>query len=377
MFSKMVILIPVYNPRERIINYVKKLKEKNYDVIVINDGSDENYHAVFERMVYDCKIINYPHFKGKGYALKKGYQYVKEHLKDKKGILILENEYDLKLVDQMSQSINEDASKFYFVHHQGKKILSQLFSLIYNQKFINVDSELFGFSISYLDEMLEVDENCYEVQALIDQVQNQHDIEEIKVKKLSQEAFHPKNKTSQIIYVIFLHLIRFVSSSIISSIIDVLLAWILLDVLKIWMTSDFWRIALASLIARVISTIVNYEVNKKYVFKGKTNNRQTAIRFLILTVIITILSTLFVYVASIFNIMSEKLPGNGIECVIVPRKTDGEKAISASTVRQAIKDNDMNTLKKLVPESTLRYFESEEAKDVIARIRNEENVIHY
>ena len=84
-------------------------------------------------------------------------------IKIKKGILILENEYDLKLVDQMSQSINEDASKFYFVHHQGKKILSQLFSLIYNQKFINVDSELFGFSTSYLDEMLEVDENCYEV----------------------------------------------------------------------------------------------------------------------------------------------------------------------------------------------------------------------
>ena len=32
MFSKMVILIPVYNPRERIINYVKKLKEKNVKV---------------------------------------------------------------------------------------------------------------------------------------------------------------------------------------------------------------------------------------------------------------------------------------------------------------------------------------------------------
>ncbi len=77
------------------------------------------------------------------------------------------------------------------------------------------------------------------------------------------------------------------------------------------------------------------------------------------------------------NIMSEKLPENGIECIIVPRKTDGEKAISASTVRQAIKENDMDTLKRLVPESTLRYFESEEAKNVIARIRNEANVIHY
>lgn len=83
-------------------------------------------------------------------------------------------------------------------------------------------------------------------------------------------------------------------------------------------------------------------------------------------------------VTGIYNqIMSEKLPENGIECIIVPRKTDGEKAISASTVRQAIKDNDMDTLKKLVPESTLRYFECEEATKVIARIRNEENVIHY
>ncbi len=83
-------------------------------------------------------------------------------------------------------------------------------------------------------------------------------------------------------------------------------------------------------------------------------------------------------VTGIYNqIMSEKLTENGIECFIVPRKTDGEKAISASTVRQAIKDNDIATLKKLVPESTLRYFECEEATEVIARIRNEENVIHY
>ena len=125
MFSKMVIIIPVYNPRERIINYVKKLKEKKYEVVLINDGSDIKYHALFEKMIYDCKIISYPHFKGKGYALKKGYQYVKEHLKDKKGIIVLENEYDLKLIDQMSYSINEDVSRFYFVHHQGKRILPE------------------------------------------------------------------------------------------------------------------------------------------------------------------------------------------------------------------------------------------------------------
>lgn len=306
MNSEMVILMPVYNPNERIVNYVKKLKENNYQVILINDGSKSEYHSLFEKMVHDCKIISYPLFKGKGYAIKKGIHYIKEHLQDKKGIIILENEYDLKQINHIRTLINKNSQKMCVVHHKGKRFLTKLFSMIYNKEFIDVDSELFGFSMNYLDQMMAVDENCYEVQSLIQSVQNNQEIEEIQLEN-KQQPFHLKNKTIQVLYVIFLHLIRFVSSSIISSVIDVLLAWILLDVLKLWMTSDFWRIALSSLIARVLSTIVNYVINKKYVFKGKTNSKQTAIRFLILTIVITILSTLFVYVASSLHIMSEKL----------------------------------------------------------------------
>lgn len=306
MNSEMVILMPVYNPNERIINYVKKLKENNYQVVLINDGSKSEYHSLFEKMVHDCKIISYPLFKGKGYAIKKGIHYIKEHLQDKKGIIILENEYDLMYINHIRTVINKNSQKMCVVHHKGKRFLTKLFSMIYNKEFIDVDSELFGFSMNYLDQMMAVDENCYEVQSLIQSVQNNQEIEEIQLEN-KQQPFHLKNKTIQVLYVIFLHLIRFVSSSIISSVIDVLLAWILLDVLKIWMTNDFWRIALSSLIARVLSTIVNYVINKKYVFKGKASSKQTAIRFLILTIIITILSTLFVYVASSLHIMSEKL----------------------------------------------------------------------
>lgn len=83
-------------------------------------------------------------------------------------------------------------------------------------------------------------------------------------------------------------------------------------------------------------------------------------------------------VTGIYNdIMREKLPENGIECIVVPRKeTDGE-IISASTVRQALKDGDMDILRTLVPETTLSYFESEEAAPVIAKIRREQDVRHY
>ncbi|WP_022819647.1 [citrate (pro-3S)-lyase] ligase [Fusobacterium russii] len=85
-------------------------------------------------------------------------------------------------------------------------------------------------------------------------------------------------------------------------------------------------------------------------------------------------------VTNIYNqIMLKKLPENNIECIVIPRKKYGntDKVISASTVRQAIKDGNFEILKELVPKTTLDYFLSDEAKSVIARICDEKNVIHY
>ena len=83
-------------------------------------------------------------------------------------------------------------------------------------------------------------------------------------------------------------------------------------------------------------------------------------------------------VTGIYNrIMSEKLPEQGIECIIVPRKTCEDTPISASNVRLALQNGDYDTLSKLVPQTTLDYFKSPEAIPVIERIRQQENVIHY
>ena len=83
-------------------------------------------------------------------------------------------------------------------------------------------------------------------------------------------------------------------------------------------------------------------------------------------------------VTSMYNeIMAAELPKADIQCRIIPRKEANGKPISASTVRQCLKDGDMETLKALIPETTLRYFESPEAAPVIEKIRAEANVIHY
>ena len=86
----------------------------------------------------------------------------------------------------------------------------------------------------------------------------------------------------------------------------------------------------------------------------------------------------FSQVTGIYNqIMQEELPKRGVECVVVPRKEQDGRAISASLVRQCIQSGDIGALAKLVPEPTLRYFQSAEAAPVIARIREAGDVAHY
>ena len=83
-------------------------------------------------------------------------------------------------------------------------------------------------------------------------------------------------------------------------------------------------------------------------------------------------------VTGLYNsIMAQELPKAGIACRIIPRKEAGGKAISASTVRVALQNGDWETLRALVPPTTLRYFTSPEAAPVLERIRRAGNVVHY
>lgn len=83
-------------------------------------------------------------------------------------------------------------------------------------------------------------------------------------------------------------------------------------------------------------------------------------------------------VTGIYNsIMEQSLPKYGIACRVIPRKASEGKAISASTVRKALQAGDWETLKTLVPRTTLDYFTSPQAEPVLEVIRKADNVVHY
>lgn len=83
-------------------------------------------------------------------------------------------------------------------------------------------------------------------------------------------------------------------------------------------------------------------------------------------------------VTGLYNqIMQEALPAAGIECIVVQRREQNGQIISASTVRQAIKNDDWATLQAMLPQSTLDFFQSSAALDLRQKIKETDNVIHH
>lgn len=84
------------------------------------------------------------------------------------------------------------------------------------------------------------------------------------------------------------------------------------------------------------------------------------------------------HVTALYNaVMKQNLPKLGIQCVEIPRLQAGGQVVSASTVRQAIHDGQLEAVRNFLPQSTYAYFAGPEGAAVTAAIRAEKNVIHY
>lgn len=67
--------------------------------------------------------------------------------------------------------------------------------------------------------------------------------------------------------------------------------------------------------------------------------------------------------------LKKYLPQNNIELKVIERKNYGDQVISASTVRQYIREGNIEKIKPLVPEATYNFVKSKEAEEVIKKIQ--------
>ncbi|HYQ75623.1 glycosyltransferase family 2 protein [Cellulomonas sp.] len=78
----MIVLIPAYEPDERLVRLVDDLRATapGVQVLVVDDGSGPAYRALFDRVRGPgCTVLTYPGNRGKGCALKTGFAYAERH----------------------------------------------------------------------------------------------------------------------------------------------------------------------------------------------------------------------------------------------------------------------------------------------------------
>ena len=72
----MIVLIPAYEPDHRLVGLVDELHDAGQRVVVVDDGSGPAYAAVFEAVRRrGGTVLTHPVNRGKGAALKTGFQY--------------------------------------------------------------------------------------------------------------------------------------------------------------------------------------------------------------------------------------------------------------------------------------------------------------
>lgn len=79
---KTAVLLPVYNPNEKFLQLVEELHRLGYVIVAVNDGSLERCDEYFKRASKYAHVIGYKDNKGKGYALKRGFEYIGNNLSE-------------------------------------------------------------------------------------------------------------------------------------------------------------------------------------------------------------------------------------------------------------------------------------------------------
>ncbi len=78
----MIVLIPAYEPDERLVRLVGDLRASapGVHVLVVDDGSGSAYRALFDRVRGPgCTVLTHPGNRGKGRALKTGFAHAERH----------------------------------------------------------------------------------------------------------------------------------------------------------------------------------------------------------------------------------------------------------------------------------------------------------
>lgn len=306
------VIIPAYKPDRKLLRTLNGLVEAGFtDILVVNDGSGAQFDAVFQQVeqIPQCTLLRHPVNRGKGAALKTAMAYFAENRPEQAGVVTADADGQHLAADiaAVSRRMLECGHVVLGVRdfsspnvprksRMGNRITIGVFRLFFGMRIHDTQTGLRAVPRRYLAEIAGAKGERYEFETHMLFLMNRRKIpvDEVKIETVYLE----ENSSSHFRVVrdsirIYALILEYLASSACASVIDELAFFLFkhfafLAVLPIPLTFS------AAVLARVISSLVNYLVNARVVFGGGTDRRSLA-RYYILAVVQIALSASLVY----------------------------------------------------------------------------------
>jgi glycosyltransferase involved in cell wall biosynthesis len=308
---KIPILIPAFNPDNKLIKLVSSLvKLGASNIIIVNDGSGVEFNTIFKRLEEksQCKILNHAINLGKGRALKTGLNFILSKYTNITGIITADADGQhlpediMKMIHGLKDNPNcmligcrQFEKDIPFRSKLGNVITKFLFRLMTGKKITDTQTGLRAIPTKYAFSCISLkgERYEYELTMLITAIQKNIDILEIPISTVYIEDnilshFNPVYDSMLIYFVLF----RFLFSSVTTSLIDFIVFSISF--------SFGLNIFASTLISRFVAGNYNYILNKKIVFASKSNYFYSFIKYWVLVIVLGAFS----YIGIIFLTMN-------------------------------------------------------------------------
>ena len=203
--SDTYILIPSYKPDHLMIELLENLSKEGFDLVVVNDGSGEEYDDIFKQAEKYAVVLTHVENRGKGAALRFGFTYVNLHAKDHKYVITCDSDgqHAIKDIVRVDDKLRETDNVVFGVREFGKGVpkrsrtgnfMSRLCRTLITKDYIQDDQcGLRGFPIKHVVHLIPLQGDHYEYEM---NVVCTLQIKRLKIEELPIETIYLNNNAS-------------------------------------------------------------------------------------------------------------------------------------------------------------------------------------
>jgi len=292
-YEKLTVIIPAYEPPREFIDYAMQVADFAGGLVVVNDGSGREYDGIFDEIAKKENVtyITYGENHGKGYALKEAFRYCAEHCADDCICVTADcdGQHDPADIKRVAEAALSHPSALILGARDfdlpnvpprskaGNTNIRRMFRWLYGLDLSDTQTGLRGFSLDVARQLLSVrgERFEYEMNMLIHAKKNGIPVLEVPIRTIYPDDpkdhvshFKAIRDSAKIVGVVIRNLNLYILSSALSGVLDVLVFFILSSLVLGEISAV--NTLIATVTARVASSVLNFILNRKYVFGGRS-----------------------------------------------------------------------------------------------------------